>query len=988
MGAGYQSKTQTPLTPEQQITHKLQVRLKEVRQELTTLSQREPQLKRRLLREQEAYRRVAARYRRPSKKRRWRGNAVIHQLRYSITQQAERSVEHLQQLQLARASRWQNLRNLRSILHSLLDAHQNFRSMLTQYYGAARLEALRLARLQWQKQSNTARRTLALSHKEQKEIESSIEQVQKQLDAARRQLLKRTSVPGPSGLPAKSAPTSRPVVVGALVQDIERLRTMLQMRQFDAYRTQLRMLQTRQEDESIEQEGLRHKLDLYALMRKQSQRHVRQLSRTAKGGLLYVQPIRFRLVHWKRSGMRIQAQLRAVPAGWQKAWRQLKTKFGNLRSPKQALWWLLGLLVAVSGAVWWVRRQGSPAPVSDDIANETWRALPFLWYLIRRVVYETAWATFFLFAVFAFVAFGLPLDGLELLWPWLFGIWVLRIGMSALPVLFPAHGEATLYNSPNQQVLDDWRRTTHQWLTGSAVFVPLIMNCQTLRIPGVIPDLLLLLFALLSVVCFFRFVSHEDDVLTALPRFTILERALIVFLHKWYRYLMVLPLCFFVALLMGYRNLVSYLVVGLIGSAFFGFVALELQALLRFLLIPEEADSAPSVPEKTVEVAETTVTTEVTEATDATKAEETEEVEQAPFEAFVEAIDFDASVPVSTRETTGQRARGSVYLLLNAGLFLVLCSWLLELWHVPGGYKGLLTVFYTPFFTLKDVQLSLWSFMKLGLALGGAIWISRLLPGYLSSYVYPQLHMTQAWQSASSTLMRYLLVGMGLLLGLQLMGVGLGGFAIFAGILSIGLGFAIQGIANNFLSGLIILFGRPIAVGDFIEVDHLVGKVGHIGARSTTVVTPSGKRILLPNSTLLNGKVINWTLDRAYVRDRIELWVPYDSDVKAIQSMLLELAAQHPDIPATPAAKVRLSNFREGVLEMRLTVTLSDPLARIRILSDLRMAVLARFKQEGIPLAFPSQEVHMAWKDESKQITPGTTEPKPPEAIPKRVLTK
>jgi hypothetical protein len=182
---------------------------------------------------------------------------------------------------------------------------------------------------------------------------------------------------------------------------------------------------------------------------------------------------------------------------------------------------------------------------------------------------------------------------------------------------------------------------------------------------------------------------------------------------------------------------------------------------------------------------------------------------------------------------------------------------------------------------------------------------------------------------------------------------------VFAGVLGVGIGFGLQNIANNFVSGLVLNVERPIRVGDFLSVGELVGTVQRIGTRCTEIRTLDEVAILVPNSRLLENEVINWTHGDPRCRLHVRLGVAYGSDVGAVRAALLEAARNHPDVLGDPRPRVQFVGFGESSLDFELLVWTRDPRDQNRLKSDLHFRVEALFRRRGIQIPFPQRDLHL-----------------------------
>jgi small-conductance mechanosensitive channel len=210
------------------------------------------------------------------------------------------------------------------------------------------------------------------------------------------------------------------------------------------------------------------------------------------------------------------------------------------------------------------------------------------------------------------------------------------------------------------------------------------------------------------------------------------------------------------------------------------------------------------------------------------------------------------------------------------------------------------------------------------------------------------------------TITQYVFVVIGGLLIIQNSGINLGSLAVLAGALGVGIGFGLQNIANNFISGLIILFERPIKVGDRIEVGTVSGDVIKISQRATTVNTNDNISIIIPNSELINQKVINWSHNDRRIRFHLPVGVSYNEDPANIKEILLSVAHENNDVLKRPGPDVLFVEYGDSSLNFDLMVWTSTYIDRPIILkSQLYYAIFEKFKEYGIEIPFPQRDLHI-----------------------------
>jgi len=216
-----------------------------------------------------------------------------------------------------------------------------------------------------------------------------------------------------------------------------------------------------------------------------------------------------------------------------------------------------------------------------------------------------------------------------------------------------------------------------------------------------------------------------------------------------------------------------------------------------------------------------------------------------------------------------------------------------------------------------------------------------------------------ATRFAITKMVRYAILLVGLLIAVNSIGLRLDALVAASAALLVGIGFGLQSIAQNFISGLILLIERPVGKGDFVQIGDASGVVVDIGLRATHVVTRDEVTIIVPNSQLISGQVVNHSMATTRRRVWIEVGVAYGSDAALVQRTLLDLATAEPHVLQEPAPEVRLEKFADSSLVFALLCWIDDPSEDLRISSRLRFAIERAFREHGIQIPFPRQDVHL-----------------------------
>jgi len=235
----------------------------------------------------------------------------------------------------------------------------------------------------------------------------------------------------------------------------------------------------------------------------------------------------------------------------------------------------------------------------------------------------------------------------------------------------------------------------------------------------------------------------------------------------------------------------------------------------------------------------------------------------------------------------------------------------------------------------------------------------RTLKVALGTKVLPQTQIDPGLQNSLTTGLGYVGFVAAAMIAVIVMGVDLSGVAIVAGALSVGIGFGLQNVVNNFVSGLILLIERPIKVGDWVVVGAIEGTVKQINVRSTEIETFQRASVIIPNADLIANSVTNWTHKDRYGRVEVPVGVAYGTDTRLVERILLEVAKEHPRIMRFPAPFVVFQDFGASSLDFELRAYTNDVLWRVIIGSDIRYELERRFREEGVEVPFPQRVVHM-----------------------------
>jgi small-conductance mechanosensitive channel len=267
-------------------------------------------------------------------------------------------------------------------------------------------------------------------------------------------------------------------------------------------------------------------------------------------------------------------------------------------------------------------------------------------------------------------------------------------------------------------------------------------------------------------------------------------------------------------------------------------------------------------------------------------------------------------------------------------------------------------------FTIGSWRANLAHLLAAVLCLYGAVLASRALQIILADEVFPRRGVERGVQLSMGRLLHYAIVLVGFLLALGILGVNFTNVTIIGGALGVGIGFGLQTIVNNFVSGLILLFERPVRVGDYIEIGGLWAEIKKIGLRATVVETFDRADVVVPNSDLISNQVTNWTRSNRLMRIRIPVGVAYGSDVPLVMKILLDCAEDNPSVVSTPKTQVFFRGFGESSLDFEIRLHILDIDSRFIVESEILQEIDRQFREAGVEIPFPQRDLHLRSVDE------------------------
>lgn len=280
--------------------------------------------------------------------------------------------------------------------------------------------------------------------------------------------------------------------------------------------------------------------------------------------------------------------------------------------------------------------------------------------------------------------------------------------------------------------------------------------------------------------------------------------------------------------------------------------------------------------------------------------------------------------------------------------------------HIKDIAKEFYLLLDTPFAHLGGTAISINSLLSFILAILLLFYVARKVHFILVNKILKRTNVDEGISQSIGTIARYLIIIFGFVIIFQSAGLDLSALGVLAGALGVGIGFGLQNITNNFISGIIILFERPIKIGDRVEVGDIAGDVVRIAARATTIITNDNISMIIPNSEFISSNVTNWSHNNRMIRFRFPVGVSYNEDPEVIRKLLLEVAAGHDGVLKSPAPSVAFLDFGDSSLDFQLWVwTIKYTSRPTQLKSDLYYAIFEKFKAHNIEIPFPQRDLHL-----------------------------
>ena len=275
---------------------------------------------------------------------------------------------------------------------------------------------------------------------------------------------------------------------------------------------------------------------------------------------------------------------------------------------------------------------------------------------------------------------------------------------------------------------------------------------------------------------------------------------------------------------------------------------------------------------------------------------------------------------------------------------------------------------FNKLFAIGSVEISLFLILIALFIITLANRLSKIFTSFLMPPLYDRYSLDTGLRFTFNRIFHYTLMVVAVVISLTTVGLDLSALTVFAGVLGVGIGFGMQNIANNFISGLIILFERPIKVGDRVIINDVIGDVEKINMRATIIRTLDNERIIMPNSYFIEEQVVNHSYGDSRLRLVVPIGVAYGSDVELVRTLLLQVAEDEKEqsmyVLNTPKPYVNFLGFGDSSLDFQLFIWISSPKAAVETKSNLNFRLNRILEDNGVEIPFPQRDLHVRSLDD------------------------
>jgi len=262
-------------------------------------------------------------------------------------------------------------------------------------------------------------------------------------------------------------------------------------------------------------------------------------------------------------------------------------------------------------------------------------------------------------------------------------------------------------------------------------------------------------------------------------------------------------------------------------------------------------------------------------------------------------------------------------------------------------------------FKIQDVGITISHLMVAVIAVLVSLVVSKVLRSSLRNQVFEKLNIDKGLEYTLLRLVHFLVLFIGIYIGLNTVNIPLGAILGLFAVIGVGIGFGLQNLTSNFISGIILLLERPVKVGDRLEISGVWGDVKHVNLRTTLIETPDGISVIVPNSKLLENEVINFSYGNPKIRLQVPVGIAYGSDCQKAAEVLVQVALGNKRVLSEPKPKAWFREFGDSSLNFMLLFWIPNAVEKYDIISEINHAIDAGFRKNGIEIPFPQRDLHL-----------------------------
>jgi len=262
-------------------------------------------------------------------------------------------------------------------------------------------------------------------------------------------------------------------------------------------------------------------------------------------------------------------------------------------------------------------------------------------------------------------------------------------------------------------------------------------------------------------------------------------------------------------------------------------------------------------------------------------------------------------------------------------------------------------------FKIQDVGITISHLMVAVIAVLVSLVVSKIVRSSLRNHVFKKMNIDEGLEYTLLRFLHFLILFIGIYIGLSTVNIPLGAILGLFAVIGVGIGFGLQNLTSNFISGIILLLERPVKVGDRLEISGVWGDVKQVHLRTTLIETPDGISVIVPNSKLLENEVVNYSYGNPKIRLQVPVGIAYGSDCQKAAEILVQVALNNKQVMIDPKPKVWFREFGDSSLNFMLLFWIPNAAVKYDVISEINFAIDAGFRKNGIAIPFPQRDLHL-----------------------------